>query len=71
MQPRAARFVNSRYTIYSIVSDMFDELGWPPLSQRRQEVQLILFYKIINGLAQVTFEGVLWRRIRALEENTI
>ena len=30
-----------------------------PLSQRRQEVRLILFYKIINGLAQVPFECVL------------
>ena len=29
------------------------------LSQRRQEARLILFYKIINGLAQVPFEGVL------------
>ena len=26
-------------------------LGWTPLSQRRQEARLILFYKIINGLA--------------------
>ena len=32
MQRRA-----SRYIIYSSVSDMLDELGWPPLSQRRQE----------------------------------
>ena len=47
------------YTRYSSVSDMLDELGWPPLSQRRQEAQLILFYKIINGLAQVPFEGLL------------
>ena len=38
---------------------MLDELWWPPLSQRRQEARLILFYKIINGLAQVPFEGVL------------
>ena len=59
MQCRAERFVKSRYTRYSSVSDMFDELRWPPLSQRRQEAQLILFYKIINGLAQVPFEGVL------------
>ena len=50
MQRRAARFVKSRYTRYSSVSDMLDELGWPPFS---------LFYKIINGLAQVPFEGVL------------
>ena len=27
-------------------------------TQRRQEARLILFYKIINGLAQVPFEGV-------------
>ena len=38
---------------------MLDVLGWPPCSQRRQEARLILFYKIINSLAQVPFEGVL------------
>ena len=59
VQRRAARFVRSRYSRYSSVSDMLDVLGWMPLSQRRQEAQLILFYKIINGLAQVPFEGVL------------
>ena len=59
VQHRAARFVKSRYTIYSSVSDMLDELGWPPLSQSRQEAQLFCFYKTINGLAQVPFEGVL------------
>ena len=56
VQRRAARFVKSRYSRYSSVSDV---LGWTPLSQRRQEARLILFYKIINGLAQVHFEGVL------------
>ena len=59
VQRQAARFVKSRYPRYSNVSDMLDELGWPPLSQRRQEAQLILFYKINNGLVQVPFEGVL------------
>ena len=38
------------------VSDMLDELGWQPLSQRRQ---LIVVYKIINGLEQESVEGVL------------
>ena len=38
---------------------MLDVLGWTPRSQRRQEARRILFYKIINGLAQVPFEGVL------------
>ena len=59
VQRQAARFVKSRYSRYSSVSDMLDELGWTPLSQRRQEARLILFYKIINGLAHVPFEGVL------------
>ena len=49
----------SRYSRYSSVSDMLDVLGWTPLSQRRQEARLILLYKILNGLAQVSFEGVL------------
>ena len=68
MQRRAARFVKRRYSRYSSVSDMLDKLAWPPLSQRKQEARLILFCKIINGLAQVPFEGVL---VEALEENTI
>ena len=59
VQRRVARFVKSRYSRYFSVSDMFDVLGWPPLSQRRQEARLIMFFKIINGLAQVPFEGFL------------
>ena len=58
MQRPAARFVKSRYSRYSSVSDMLDVLGWTPLSQRRQEARLILFYKIINGLAQVPFKVI-------------
>ena len=49
VQRQAARFVKSSYSRY--VSDM--------LSQRRQEARLILFYKIINGLAQMPFKGIL------------
>ena len=59
VQCKAARFVKSRHSRCSSVSDMLDVLGWTPLSQRRQEARLILFYNIINGLAQVPFEGVL------------
>ena len=71
MPRRAARFAKSRYTRYSSVSYMSDELEWPLLSQRRQEVRLILFYKIINRLAQVPFEGVLIEAYTALEGITI
>ena len=51
------------------VSDMLDVLGWTPLSQRRQEARLILFYKIINGLAQVPFEGVLVEAYKGTRRN--
>ena len=59
VQRQAERFDKSGYSRYSSVSDMLDVLRWTPLSQRRQEARLILFYKMINGLAQVLFEGVL------------
>ena len=59
VQRRAASFVKSRYLRYSSVSDMLDVLWWPPLSQRRQDALLILFYNFFNGLAQLPFECVL------------
>ena len=59
VQHLAARFVTTRYSRYSSVSDILEVLRWTPLYQRRQEARLILFYKIINGTAQVPFEGVL------------
>ena len=33
VQRQAVRFVKSRYTRYSSVSDMFHEFRWPPLSK--------------------------------------
>ena len=69
MQRRAARFIKSRYSRYSSVSDMTDVLGWTPLSQSRQEARLILFYKIIIGLAQVPFEGVLVEAYKGMDSR--
>ena len=39
--------------MYSSVSDMLDELEWPPLSQNRRRLDL---FCSINGLALVPFE---------------
>ena len=41
------------------VTAMLDELGWPILSKRRKDARFILFYKIINNLAQVPHEHIL------------
>ena len=50
---------------------MLDELGWAPPSQRRHKARLILFYTIINGLAEGSFECVLIEAYTAHEINTI
>ena len=59
VQRRAARFVKSRYKRTDSETAMLDELGWPILSKRRKDARLILFYKIINNLAQVPHEHIL------------
>ena len=59
VQRRAARFVKSRYRRTDSATAMLDELGWPILSKRRKDARLILFYKIINNLAQVPHEHIL------------
>ena len=41
------------YGMYESVTQMLEELTWAPLSKRRENVRLILFYKIINNSAMV------------------
>ena len=53
VQRRAARFMKGRYGMYESVTQMFEELSWVPLSKRRENARLSLFYKIINNLAMV------------------
>ena len=69
VQRRATRFVKRRYGRHSSFSEILDEVGWPPLSQRRHEARLILFYKIINGLAEVLFESVLIDTFKGTKSN--
>ena len=38
---------------------LLEELGWPTFSKRRIDARLILFYKIINNLAQVPHGHIL------------
>ena len=53
VQRRAARFVTGRYGMFESVTQMLEQLTWIPLSKRRENSRLILFYKIINNLAVV------------------
>ena len=38
--------------------NVMNELGWHSLSKRREDARLILFYKIINNLAQVPLTSI-------------
>ena len=53
VQRQAARFVKGRYGMYESVTQMLEELTWVPLSKRRENARLILFYKIVNNLAMI------------------
>ena len=63
------KYNSSMYARYCSVSDMLDELGWPPLSQRRQEARLILLKKLLTVWHKCPSKAYLLRRIRALEEK--
>ena len=65
----AARFVKSRYKRTDSVTAMLDELGWPILSKRRKDARLILFYKIINNLAQVPHEHILIKAYEGIRKK--
>ena len=59
VQRRAARFVSNNFRRKASVSEMLHELGWQSLDDRRQDQRLVLFFKIINGLASVETEDIL------------
>ena len=59
VQRRAARFVSNNFRRKASVSEMLHDLGWQSLDGRRQDQCLVLFYKIINGLASVETEDIL------------
>ena len=49
VQRRAARWVVRRFRQTSSVSEMLEQLQWPPLSQRRRIARLTLMYKYHHG----------------------
>ena len=58
VQRRAAQFISNNFRRKASVSEMLHNLGWQSLDGRRQDQRLVLFYKIINGLASVETEDI-------------
>ena len=59
VQRRAARFVSSNFDRYASVTQMMNNIGWPTLSLRREKLQAIMFYKIVNNLVDVSTDSIL------------
>ena len=59
VQRRAARFVSNNFRREASVSEMLHHLESQSLDSRRQDQRLVLFYKIINGLASVETKDIL------------
>ncbi|XP_071123594.1 uncharacterized protein [Mytilus edulis] len=53
VQRRAARYIFNNYSNESSVTSMISKLNWIPLYQRRVNIRLCLFYKIVNGLVAI------------------
>jgi len=53
VQRRAARFVVNCHSRYQSVASIQQELGWPTLQERRDQMKLIMMYKIIHGLVYI------------------
>ena len=56
VQRRAARFVANNYSPYASVSKIIDDLQWISLEQRRYQLQLCLFYKMIHCYASANLD---------------
>ena len=49
----------NKANVSEMLHEMLHELGWQSLDGRRQDQRLVLFFKIINGLASVETEDIL------------
>ena len=59
VQRRAARFVHNNYSSYASVSNMIANLGWNTLLNRRNELRLIMFFKILHKLVDINLQDIM------------
>ena len=59
VQRKAARFVFNDHSRHSSVTDMLNRLNWQSLEKRRDDLTLLMFYKIINQHIDVPYNHIL------------
>ena len=55
VQRSAAHFVKNDFSYHSSVTTILKHLKWPLLEHRRSFLKLIMFYKILHGLVDISF----------------
>ena len=53
VQRKAARFVCNDYSMYSSVTNMLNRMHRTTLQVRRENLRLIMIYKIVNNLVEI------------------
>ena len=69
VQRRAARFVKGRYGMFESVTQMLEQLTWTPLSKRRENSRLILFYKL--STIWLWYHIHVWKRLMCVPGKNI
>ena len=58
-EEQPARFVFNNYSTYASVSNMIANLGWNSLHNRRNELRLIMLFKIVHKLVDIDAHDLL------------
>ena len=67
---KAARFVFNNFSRSTSVSNMSECLGWDALEQRRNQLTLLMFYKIIYKLVKVPHQYILTKAPASTRSGT-
>ena len=59
VQRRCARFVYNNYSSYASVTNMLQNLNWPPLAHCRNQLKAITMFKIMHQLIDIPADTIL------------
>ena len=59
VQRRCARFVYNNYSSYASVTNMLQNLNWPPLAHCRHQLKAITMFKIMHHLIDIPADTIL------------
>ena len=59
VQRRCARFVYNNYSSYASVTNMLQNLNWPPLAHCRNQLKAITMFKIMHQLIDIPTDTIL------------